>query len=78
MDKLEKFIQKIREVIKKNWKKTVRLTAWVNPPPKRSGKCEKILDKLSYLGLFCHFIKDKMGQNFHKIEAVRLEGGHPR
>ena len=37
----------------------------------------KILDKLSYLGLFCHFIKDKMGQNFHKIEAVRLVGGDP-
>ena len=36
---------------------------------KKTGK------KRSYLGLFCHFIKDKMGQNFHKIEAVRLEGG---
>ena len=23
-------------------------------------------------GLFCHFIKDKLGPNFHKIEAVRL------
>ena len=34
-------------------------------------------EKLSYLGLFCHFIKDKMGQHFHKIEAVRLEGGDP-
>ena len=32
---------------------------------------------LSYLGLFCHFIMDKMGQNFHKIEAVRLEGVDP-
>ena len=29
-------------VQKKNWKKAVRLTAWVDPPPpKRSGKCEK-------------------------------------
>ena len=54
----------------------VRLTAWVDPPSKRSGKCKKI-NKLSYLGLFSHFIKDKMGQNFHKIEAVRLEGGDP-
>ena len=36
------------------------------------GNNGKILDKLSYLGLFCHFIKDKMGQNFHKAEAVRL------
>ena len=23
----------LREVIKKNWKKAVRLTAWVDPPP---------------------------------------------
>ena len=37
------FGQTLREVIKKNWKKAVRLTAWVDPPPppKRSGKCEK-------------------------------------
>ena len=26
---------------KKTVKKAVRLTAWVDPPPKRSGKCEK-------------------------------------
>ena len=44
------------------------------PPPPRSAICENC-DKLSYLGLFCHFIMDKMGQNFHKIEAVRLERG---
>ena len=37
----------------------------------RSAICEFSFDKLSYLGLFCPFIKDKMGQNFHKIEAVR-------
>ena len=45
------------------------------PSPEAVRKMFKILDKLSYLGLFCHFVKDKMGQNFHKIEAVRLEGG---
>ena len=45
--------------------------------PEAVRKMWKFLDKLSYLGLFCHFIKDKMGQNFHKIEAVRLEGGDP-
>ena len=36
----------VREVIKKkNSYKAVRLTAWVDPPPppKRSGKCEKML-----------------------------------
>ena len=47
------------------------------PSPEAVRKMWKILDKLSYLGLFCHFIKDKMGQNFHKIEAVRLDGGDP-
>ena len=65
---------------KKNSYKAVRLTAWVDPPspsPEAVRKMLKMLDKLSYLGLFCHFIKDKMGQNFHKIEAVRLEGGDP-
>ena len=68
----------VREGVKKNCEKAVRLTAWVDPPPpKRSEKCKKFLDILSYLGLFCHFIMDKMGQNFHKIEAVRLEGGDP-
>ena len=67
----------IREAIKKKkWKKAVRLTAWVDPPsPEAVRKMWKFFDKLSYLGLFCHFIKEKMGQNFHKIEAVRLEGG---
>ena len=70
----------LREVIKKkNGKKAVRLTAWVDPPPSPEAvnKMWKILDKLSYLGLFCHFIRVKMSQNFHKIEAVRLEGCDP-
>ena len=33
----------LREGVKKNWEKAVRLTAWVDPPSplKRSGKCEK-------------------------------------
>ena len=32
----------VREGVKKNWEKAVRLTTWVEPPPpKRSGKCEK-------------------------------------
>ena len=32
---------------------------------------------MSYLGLFCHFIKDKNGSKFSQIEAVRLEGVDP-
>ena len=72
---------RVREVFKKkNAYKAVRLTAWVDPPlpsPEAVRKMWKFFDKLSYLGLFCHFIKDKMGQNFHKIEAVRLDGGGP-
>ena len=57
---------------KKNGEKTVRLTAWVDPPLPQSGQENvKILDKLSYLGLFCHFIKDKMGQNFHKGKGAK-------
>ena len=42
---------------KKNWKKAVRLTAWVNPPsspppPKRSGKCEKFSTSCHIWGYF--------------------------
>ena len=66
------------KMTKKKWKKAVRLTAWVDPPsPEAVRKMWKFFDKLSYLGLFCHFIKEKMGQNFHKIEAVRRSSGQP-
>ena len=31
----------VREGVKKNWEKAVRLTAWVDPPSrKRSGYCD--------------------------------------
>ena len=36
--------------------------------------CE-IINKLPYLGLFCHFIKGKNGSKFSQIEVVRLGGG---
>ena len=56
---------KFREGVKKiNGKKAVRLTAWVDPPsPEAVRKMWKFFDKLSYLGLFCHFIKENLGKN---------------
>ena len=33
------------------------------PPPPRSAICENC-DKLSYLGLFCHFIKESLNKDF--------------
>ena len=70
----------LREGVKKNWEKAVRLTAWVDPPlpsPEAVRKMWKFLDKLPYLGLFCRFIKDKNGSKFSQIEVVRLRGGDP-
>ena len=36
---------------------------------------KKFLDKLSYLGLFCHFIKEQNGSKFSQIVSVRRRGG---
>ena len=42
-----------------------------------SPSAQTFLNKLSYLGLFYHFIKDKNGSKFSQIEAARLKGWPP-
>ena len=38
----------------------------------QADRLYKILDKLSYLGLFCHFKEEKNGSKFSQIEVVSL------
>ena len=50
----------------------------LSPPLPWSGQVNvKFLGKLPYLGLFCHFIKDKMGQNFSHNRSGQARGGWP-
>ena len=55
----------LRGVIKKKLGKSGQADRLGDPPyPEAVRKMKKNLDKLSYLGLFCHFIKDENGSNF--------------
>ena len=66
----------LREGVKKKREKAVRLTAWIDPP--RSGQ-ENVKNsrQVVIFGVILPFYNDKMGQNFHKIEAVRLTSFFP-